>query len=344
MSAGAGGPVLTTLQEDLLRAAFGVDETAVAAWRRWRDAIDWEAHLDRDAFRLMPRTCRTLRRLGEADPLLPRLQGIARQAWYANQRWVGRLQPTLQALAASGVELLLVPPTAVLLLDRTPVLDPAAPLACAVRGEQAEAAIRCLWRLGWRTSVRVPHWSLAGYVMAGRRLTWWNPDGQALDLVWQWDRSDRSGRFPREVWERTGQGRLANVPVLTPDAADAVHDLCRQAPAGSCFAQMVDLLLLVDAMPGPLDWSRLFARAAHAPLDPGWRECFVRLHAVLPHSLPSCVVLDWPAVEMPPAGPAGGRCARGWPLTGRPIVGPLDALRWPGRSGSFRVTCWHAGI
>ena len=159
--------------------------------------------------------------------------------------------------------------------------------------------------------MRVPHWSLAGYVMGGQRLTCWNPDGQVLDLLWQWDRSDRSGRFPREVWERTGQGRLANVPVLTPDAADAVHDLCRQAPAGSCFTQMVDLLLLVDAMPGPLDWSRLFARAAHAPLDPGWRECVVRLHTVLPHSLPSSAVLDWPALEMPPAAPArGGMRAR----------------------------------
>ena len=173
------------------------------------------------------------------------------------------------------------------------------------------AGTRCLWRQGWRTSVRVPHWSLAGYVMGGQRLTCWNPDGQVLNLLWQWDRSDRSGRFPGDVWERTGQGRLANVPVLTLDAADAVHDLCRQAPAGSCFTQMVDLLLLVDAMPGPLDWSRLFARAAHAPLDPGWRECVVRLHTVLPHSLPSSAVLDWPALEMPPAAPArGGMRAR----------------------------------
>src|SRR5208282_4320225 len=47
---------LTLLQADLLRAAFGADETAVAAWRRRRDAIDWEAHLDHDAFRLLPRT------------------------------------------------------------------------------------------------------------------------------------------------------------------------------------------------------------------------------------------------------------------------------------------------
>ena len=146
MSAGTGGPVLTTLQEDLLRASFGVDETAVAAWRRWRDAIDWEAPLDRDAFRLMPRTCRNLRRLGDADPLLPRLQGIARQAWYANQRWVRRLQPTLQALAASDVELLLVPPTAVLLLDATPVLDPTTPLACVIAPNRLRSWI---WLQRW---------------------------------------------------------------------------------------------------------------------------------------------------------------------------------------------------
>lgn len=120
MNAAAGVPSLTLLQEDLLKAAFAADETAAAAWRRWRDAVDWEAHLDHDAFRLLPRTYRNLRRLGVADPLLLRLRGIARQAWYANQR---RLHPTVQALTAAGVELLLVPPTAVLLHDPTAVLD-----------------------------------------------------------------------------------------------------------------------------------------------------------------------------------------------------------------------------
>jgi len=39
MTAGTDSASLTRLQEDLLRAAFVVDESAVAAWSRWRDAM-----------------------------------------------------------------------------------------------------------------------------------------------------------------------------------------------------------------------------------------------------------------------------------------------------------------
>ncbi len=262
---------LTLLQADLLRAAFGADETAVAAWRRWRDAIDWEAHLDHDAFRLLPRTYRNLRRQGGDDPLLPRLKGITLQAWYANQRRARQFHPTLQTLAAAGVELLIVPPTAVLLHDATAVLRRHAPLACAVRGSQAEAAIRCLWRQGWRAGVRLPRWSLAGYVLAAERLLWQDGDGQTLDLQWQCDPSDRRGRFPAEVWERASRARVASEPVLMLGGADTVHDLCRRPVVGNAFGQIADLLLCVDAMKAAPDWQRFFARARQAPVAPEWQ-------------------------------------------------------------------------
>jgi hypothetical protein len=307
MSATPGVASLTLLQADLLRAAFGADEIAVAAWRRWRDAIDWEAHLDHEAFRLLPRTYRNLRRQDGDDPLLPRLKGITLQAWYANQRRARQFHPTLQALAAAGVELLIVPPTALLLHDATAVLRRQAPLACAVRGSQAEAAIRCLWRQGWHAGVRLPRWSLAGYVLAADRLVWQDGDRQTLDLQWQSDPSDRRGRFPAEIWERAGRARMASKPVLMFDGADTVYDLCRRPVAGNAFAQMADLLLSLDSMKAAPDWQRFFARARQAPLAPEWQGILRDLQALLPKMLPASVSTEWP----PPRSPLPRSAATG---------------------------------
>jgi len=337
--------VLTPLQEDLLRAAFAEDDTAVAAWRRWRESVDWEAHLDREAFRLMPRTGRNLRRLGVDDPLWPRLKGIARRAWYENHLRAAWVQPTLHALVAEGIDLLLVPPGSAVLLDATVVLDPEAPLAFAVRSDRVEPAVRCLWRLGWHTTTRLPRWSLHGYLMAGERLTWRDRDGHALDLLWQWDERIPGGRFPREVWERACGGHLATVPVRMFDAADAVHDVIRQPLAGHSFARIVDCLLLMDAMPDPPDWPRLFTRAAQTPVAPGWHAQVARLHTLLPKMFPAEVAAGWPSPTLPPAMPGTGhlrtRLASHWTAY-RKALGARDSLAWALRHlPGYLLARWH---
>ena len=306
MTAGTDSASLTGLQKDLLRAAFVADESAVAAWGRWREAIDWDAHLDHDAFRLLPRTHRNLHRQGVADPLLPRLKGITRQAWFANQRRLQPLQPTLQALAAAGVELLLLPPTAVLLHDAAAVLDRHVPMTCAVRASAVETAIRCLWGTGWRTDAGLPRWLLGGYALGADRLAWQNGSAQTLELLWQRDPGDRSSRFPDEVWARAGRARLANEPVLAMDAADALHDLCRQPVGGNAFGRIVDLLLLLDAAKAPLDWDRFLARAAQAPADAAWRGLFDAARTLAPALVPATAVACWPAfgTRAPAAPPA----------------------------------------
>jgi hypothetical protein len=316
VSAEAAVARLTPLQADLLRAAFVADGTAAGAWRRWRDAIDWEAHLDHDDFRLLPRTYRNLCEQGVADPLLPRLKGITRQAWFANQRRLRHFHPTLRSLAAAGVELLIVPPTAVLLDDPAAVLDRHAPLACAVRPVHVETAIACLWRAGWRTGVRVPRWSLAGFVLAADRLAWHDPARMTLDLSWQWDASDRCGRFPEEVWARAGRARLANEAVLALDPADAVHDLCRRPVAATAFGRIADLLLLLDAAKAPPDWRRLLARAAEVPVDAAWRDIFAEVRSIVPALVP---------LELATAGPAFG--SRPWSASAAVAAAATGSLR-----------------
>jgi len=204
--------------------------------------------------------------------------------------------------------LLVAPPTAALLHDATAVLRQHAPLACAVRGSQAEAAIRCLWRQGWHPGVRLPRWSLAGYVLAADRLMWQDGDGQTVDLRWQCDPSDRRGRFPAEVWQRATRARVASEPVLMLSGADTVHDLCRSPVLGNAFGRITDLLLSIDAMKAaPPDWQCFFARARLDPIAPEWQEILRDLRALLPNMLPASVSTDWP----PPGSPAPQTAATG---------------------------------
>lgn len=142
---------------DLLNAAFLRHDDAIAAWERWRVGVDWEGHLDHTSFALLPMVYRNLSRLGVEDPLFPRFKGIIRQAWLANQRWVAQIEPTLAACADAGVQVMILPPTLRLLLDKSAVMNREEPLCWAVRAAQAEPALRCLLGIGWRShEVRLP--------------------------------------------------------------------------------------------------------------------------------------------------------------------------------------------
>ena len=244
------GPAsLSAPQADLLRAAFGADASAVASWRRWRDGVDWGAHLPRGEFRLMPAVARNLRRLGADDPLIPRFGGIARQAWVANQHRLLRFQPTLRALVDGGVRLAPLPPDWLLVHDASAVLERTAILACALHPSSVDAATRGLWRLGWRPRPQRARWRLDGDVLVELELPWHDTrdPSLAIALAWQRDTDDAQGRFPAAAWARARPARLANLPVLALDTADALRELGRRPPAGERFDAAVDWMLHLDA-------------------------------------------------------------------------------------------------
>lgn len=281
MSATLSLAPLSASQADLLRAAFGSDPSAVASWRRWRDGIDWNAHLPRSAFRLMPAVARNLRRLGADDPLIPRFGGIARQAWVANQGRLLRFQPVLRALVDAGVRLAPLPPDWLLLHDASAILERTATLACALHPSSVDATTRTLWRLGWRPRPRRARWRLDGDVLVERELAWHDASDPslAIALAWQRDAGDTRGRFPDATWARARPARLANLPVLALDTGDALRELGRRPHAGDAFDAAVDWMLHLEASnPAAADGGDL----ARIPVDSSWRAVVDALRAILP--------------------------------------------------------------
>lgn len=139
----------TAQQRLLLRCAFGDEETARASWAQLRPGLDVD-RLDEGSHGLLPLVGRALARAGVEDPVLGRLKGIQRKAWFGNQLLLAGIGPSLNALRAAGIEPLLLHGTALMLatypesgLRRTPVADVA-----VAPGSEARA-LPFLGRAGW---------------------------------------------------------------------------------------------------------------------------------------------------------------------------------------------------
>lgn len=256
-------------QADLLRAAFGRHDEAVRAWQGWRDSIDWEGHLDPDAFALLPAVYRNLHRFGVDDALFPRIKGIMRQSWLHNQQRIAALRATLKSCERHQVEVMLLPPMSLWLIDSQAVSNPAQPYSLAVVPEHAEPAIHSLYAAGWRSrQVRLPAALLPGYVRGARHLVLENGAEECLILTWgleHWFDARASA-----VWSRSHSGRLAQHPVRTLDPTDAFEFALRQT-SGTWLRRIGDVLAVQAAAAG-IEWERLVRELHTSPLPCVWAD------------------------------------------------------------------------
>jgi len=264
--------IIALRQVDLLNAAFLRGPGASDAWRRWSGGVDWDGHLDPTSFALLPRVYRNLRPLGIDDPIFPRCKGIMHQAWLTNQHLLKGLCPGLDALGQAGIVPLLLPPTWVLSRDRSAVLDRARPVHWAVTAAQAEPAIRSLLGLGWSTDgVRLPRWSLAGYVAGTRHLILKPPEGPHWLLRWglaPW-LDEHAARAAAEPCDLGGR----QVFVLAP--RDALCFVLHHPQWTAAFGLAAELLTIADL--GKIqEWPEPTPECRGAlPLN--WNEYLLRL-------------------------------------------------------------------
>ncbi|MEJ2041204.1 MAG: nucleotidyltransferase family protein [Desulfosarcinaceae bacterium] len=93
----------TREQELLLQAALLKGDPALEAWRRWWDLIDFEKEMDAGSFRLLPLLFHNLKKHDVVHPVMDRLKGLYRHAWYNNHRLFFELSGILKCIHAAGI-------------------------------------------------------------------------------------------------------------------------------------------------------------------------------------------------------------------------------------------------
>jgi hypothetical protein len=138
-------------QDLVLRAALLDGDAAVSAFREWVGRIDLAGDFDLATFRLLPLLYDNLRRQGIRHPLLGRLKGAYRLAWYKNHKLFDDMRPVMATLTQAGIRTMLLKGAPLVLNTyRSHALRPMSDIDVLVPTGQVARAIEVLSGVGWR--------------------------------------------------------------------------------------------------------------------------------------------------------------------------------------------------
>ena len=255
--------------ELLLKAALLKGEEAKDAWRNWRAHVDFEGELDWTSYRLLPLLYQNLKRLRVDDPLMGRIKGVYRRAWYRNQNLFRSGAAVIRALQAAGIETLILKGAALTwLYYKDYGLRPMEDFDVLVPTQKRRAAIDVLNRNGWTPRV----FSFCPLEESTERrldvLHAWpfnNGVQQELDLHWH--------VIPPLVVDTVGDEDfwacaipVANdsVTALALNASDQLFHICAHGGGWSPMVSMqwvADALTILNTAQEEIDWEQLVERA-----------------------------------------------------------------------------------
>ncbi len=244
---------MTSLQELLLCAAHGPDQEARAAWAKWRKIVIWD-EIDHESYYLLPALYRALERLEIDDEWRPRLAGIHRKAWYANHLLRRSTTPAIQALAAAGAPLMLLPgPALVYAYQSDCGLRPLDKLHCLVSVEHLQTAQRLLPEFGW--AALQPRYHRLRKLIKGRASAFAFAHNSTLQrLVICWRLPDLPCATTNNFWAQADEILWEETPLKFIAPADA-RQVLGQAPSGCRNLETESAKLLLDQLVSPLSES-----------------------------------------------------------------------------------------
>ncbi len=278
----------TADQEVLLRACLGSGERALDAWREWSSRVVLD-DIDNGSQRLVPLLYRNLVRLGVGQTEIGRYQGIYRKAWYENQLHLRDLRRVLAAMAAAGVECMVLKgiPLAVSYYEEI-ALRPMADLDILVHPSAATAAARALTDLGYSPAIDTAADLPVDFVNSINAANFVADSRSDVDVHWRvfldyW-REDAEASF----WEASETAQAGDTKFRTMNASDLLLHACVHGIAWNPTPPMrwvADAAMILRARGSDFDWKLASSRARVLGLALPFREALAYLETVIPDEL-----------------------------------------------------------
>lgn len=250
---------------ELVIAVCAGDGRAREAFARWQAQTDLE-RLAPGEYDLLPLLYHNLVRLEVSSPWMPRLRGVYRRMWYANQAALAAAYGMLGVLEEGGLSPLLVGGAALAVtVYPKPGLRPIGIPGVLVSATRRRAAEEALRTAGWRRSPGMPT------LPEGRRQRWqssqrWvGPEEGTLQatrvqLCWHFPLQALPSGLPAAWTARMEPlaGAWPGARTLAP--TDHLRYVLTAAPAAALMPVVDGINLIRNAA---IDWSYLATAAAH---------------------------------------------------------------------------------
>jgi hypothetical protein len=268
----------TPREEDLLRAAIGDGDEAREAWRRWCEGGAPE-RADRTSRNIFPRLAANLARLGVHHPFLAGLEEARAATAERNRRHLATVADVVRRLEAAGVPALALKGVALLVSGiEDPADRPMSDIDLLVRPADVVRASAALRAAGWST--RACPSRLRPYLKA---FDFEHADGRRrIDLHQYLTDYGSTPEAEAALWSRASRRDLEGAPVLVPDPADLLLQVCAGGLRVYRFRNLrwvVDAHAILAKEGARIDWRAFVAQARARRMVLPLRDCLVTLAA-----------------------------------------------------------------
>ena len=251
------------MQSLLLQVIAAPDEAARAAFQVWCAKADFEHDFDPGTRRLLPLVYDRAQQLGATSPLMGRLKGTYRRAWYDTNTVLHATAPVVATLVQRGFDTLMLKgvPLGITYYSK-PALRPMADIDVVVPTAQAHAAIALLRDAGWTPGPTARDED----VDFRHSMQLVDADGHEADIHWHCLFEACSAEADAHFWRTAEPLTFAGINTRQLDATNTllhtiIHGLRwnREPP----IRWIPDSLVVLRAAESRIDWSRLveFARS-----------------------------------------------------------------------------------
>ncbi len=254
----------TTKQELLLQAALYEDSRALQAWRAWEADVDWDGHIEDASYRLLPLAYDNLLRAGHDQPIMQKLKGIYRHAWYRNQTGLARLGGLLRALREAGVATMVLKGAALIVTHyKSYGLRPMSDGDILVKEHDVATAIDVLTARGWTFEPPAVGIALNSLMAARHAVALRDAKSNEIDLHWHVLQENCQPGADRSFWEGSVEIEIAGERTRTLNDTDQLLHVCVH---GARWNEMPPMRWVADAMmilrhSPAIDWELLVRQA-----------------------------------------------------------------------------------
>jgi Uncharacterised nucleotidyltransferase len=240
----------TAEQVLVLHAALDPAPAAAPAWKRWREAVEFD-DIDHGSTRLLPLVYRNLGAEAFDAEVAGRLKGLYRRSWSHNQLNFKRAAEAIAVLEGAGIETLITKGASLALLSYGDVgVRPMDDVDVLVPLDRTTEAIEALSAAGWKPDHEDP----AAWTEVHHSLGFAGPEGGEVDLHWfsLWQPASDA-----RLWRASVPLELAGVTTRAPSPADQLLLACVHGTPWSPlppFRWIADAVTVIRSAGEQLDW------------------------------------------------------------------------------------------
>jgi hypothetical protein len=251
----------TKEQELLLQAALLSGDRALDAWHRWLGCTDIEDEMDNGSFRLLPLLFYNLKKHHIDHPIMSRLKGIYRHAWYNNHKLFFELSKILKSINNAGIPSMILKGAALTIETyKNYAIRPMADIDILVPEKHADLTNTLLKRAGWSSPADR---SLKMDLKYRHSLNFENIAGFEFDLHWHPVKDSSivasEKHYDHIFWQHAVPIKIVDEPTLAPGRPESlflviIHGTWRNAEPP--IRWIADAMFLIDSFENETEWER----------------------------------------------------------------------------------------